>query len=232
MSDADLDHLTHLVRTQRAFADSIAAVDPRAAVPTCGRWDVTDLVEHLAEIHHWAAAMARSVDATPLERGARTLTEHYVASAHELATTLTELGPEAPARTLVGPGPASFWHRRQLHETLVHLWDLRTAAGTAPDVSPEVWADTVDEVVTVMQPRQVRLGRAPAIEVAVDLTATDVGTTWRLGPPDDPAAATVRAPAESLALLVWRRITPAHTALTCTGDLDRLHHVLGSALTP
>ena len=55
----------------------------------------------------------------------------------------------------------SFWHRRQLHETLIHLWDLRTAGGLDLVVEPMLWADTVDEALTVMHPRQVRLGGRP-----------------------------------------------------------------------
>ena len=103
----------------------------------------------------------------------------------------------------------AFWHRRQLHETLIHLWDLRTAGGLDLVVGPVLWADTVDEAVTVMHPRQVRLGRASAPPVRLGLAATDLDRTWSLSAAADaPAAraATLTGPAEALALLVWRRI--------------------------
>ena len=51
----------------------------------------------------------------------------YAQCAAELRSTLESLDPSAPARTLLERGTVAFWYRRQLHETLIHLWDLRTA---------------------------------------------------------------------------------------------------------
>jgi uncharacterized protein (TIGR03083 family) len=232
MTDADLDHLAQLRLVQRAFTDAVEAVHPGTAVPSCGRWDVTDLVEHLAGIHHWAASMARGADETPLDRAGAPLAEHYVRCAEEVATTLDELGPDAPCGTLDGPGTAAFWRRRQLHETLVHLWDLRTAGGLPVEAPPELWADTVDEVVHVMQPRQVRLGRMAALDVAVDLTALDVGRTWRLGPEDAVAHAAVTGTAAALALLLWRRRAAEGPSLAVRGDTAALDRTLTEALVP
>lgn len=232
MTDADLDHLALLELVQRDFLDMIDLVPADTPVPTCGTWTVTDLVDHLAEIHHWAAAMARDEDDVPIERAGSPLAEHYARCAHEVTTTLADLGPDAPGRTLDGPGPASFWRRRQLHETLVHLWDLRSAAGLPLDAAPRVWADTVDEVLHVMQPRQVRLGRMPALDVAVDLDALDAGRTWRLGPADAPPRVAVAGSAQALALLLWRRRGHGGPHVAVAGDARALDAVLEHALTP
>jgi uncharacterized protein (TIGR03083 family) len=232
MTDADLDHLALLELVQRELHGTIDLVPADAPVPSCGRWTVTELVDHLAGIHHWAAAMARGEDEEPLERGTVPLAEHYARCAHEVTATLAALGPDAPGRTLEGPGPASFWRRRQLHETLVHLWDLRTAGGLGVDAAPEVWADTVDEVVHVMQPRQVRLQRMPALDVPVDLTALDAGRTWRLGPGGVAPRVAVAGSAESLALLLWGRRTPGGPHLAVAGDGAALDGVLAQPLVP
>ncbi|GEA89293.1 maleylpyruvate isomerase family mycothiol-dependent enzyme [Cellulomonas cellasea] len=232
MTDADLDHLALLGLAQRDFLAAIDLVPADAPVPACGAWTVADLVDHLAEIHRWAAAMARGEDEVPLERGRAPLAEHYSRCAQELAATLRDLGPDAPCETLEGAGRASFWRRRQLHETLVHLWDLRTAAGLPVDAAPEVWADTVDEVVHVMQPRQVRLGRMPALDVALDLTALDAGRTWRLGTGRDAPHAAVAGSAASLALLLWGRRTPGGPHLAVAGDAAALDRALAQALVP
>lgn len=232
MTDADLDHLALLELTQRELLDTIDLVPADAPVPSCGRWTVTDLVEHVAEIHRWAAAMARGEDDVPLVRGSVPLAEHYARCAREVTTTLAALGPDAPGRTLEGTGPASFWRRRQLHETLVHLWDLRTAGGHGVEAAPEVWADTVDEVVHVMQPRQVRLHRMPPLEVAVDLTALDAGREWRLGPAGVAPRAAVAGSAASLALLLWGRRTPGGPHLAVAGDAAALDGVLAQPLVP
>lgn len=240
-----VDHLAELARAQRAFADGVASSDPEARVPWCGSWRVHDLIEHLARIHHWAAAQARSVAEVPLERETADLTERYLGCAAELLETLRVLDPDQPCLALIPDGTVAFWHRRQLHETLVHLWDLRAAAaldqrgddswsaldGVTPlgsDWVPggELWADTVAEVVEVMQPRQVRLGRSPELPVRLRLVGKDQDRTWTLGhAPDAVAEVTVAGPVWKLALLLWRRIGGDEPGLEILGeraDLDRL----------
>ncbi|MFC4614300.1 maleylpyruvate isomerase family mycothiol-dependent enzyme [Cellulomonas algicola] len=228
---ASLDHLRLLGALQDEFLTTIPQVDPTTRVPWCGRWRVRDLVVHLARIHHWAACQASRRRETPLGRGPFDLVDLYATCAAELRETLTALGPDATASTLVGPGPASFWHRRQLHETLVHLWDLRTAGGLPLDVDAEVWADTVDEVVTVMQPRQEALGRMEPLPAPVALVATDAGRTWLLGGDGEPAV-TVTAGAQDLALLGWGRRSPDDDGLLVDGDRAALDDALGRRLTP
>lgn len=240
-SGGPLDHLRLLALRQDDFLTTIGRVDPRTPVPWCGRWRVRDLVVHVARIHHWAAAQARRERETPLGRGPFDLEELYGRCAQELRDTLAALPADAPAWTLDGPGPAVFWHRRQLHETVVHLWDLRTAGGLPLDVEPVVWADTVDEVVTVMQPRQVRLGRMAPLSTRVRLVAHDAAGTegatrrWALTHDDGVADAPdveVAGPAEAVALLLWGRATPDDRRLTVTGDRDALDAVLAQPLTP
>ncbi|PVU83247.1 hypothetical protein DDP54_09865 [Cellulomonas sp. WB94] len=231
--DARLDHLADLVVVQDMFLATIGDVDPATPVPWCGDWRVRDLVEHLARVHHWAAAKARSTREKPLGQGPFVLEDLYRACATELRDTLVELGPDAIGSTLLGRGPASFWRRRQLHETLVHLWDLRTAGGLGLDVRPEVWADTVDEVVTVMQPRQVSRGRMPRLPSAIELTASDADRTWRLDTADDgPAVVHVRAPASVLALILWRRRSPDDGGVEIVGDDAVLRAALAEPITP
>lgn len=233
MGTEPLEHLTLLARMQDEFAATVPAVDPTIRVPWCGRWRVRNLVEHLGRIHHWAAGQAARQQETPLGRGPFDLPVFYRTHADELLSTLRRLGPDARSWTLVGDGPAVFWHRRQLHETLVHLWDLRTAAGLPLDAPAPIWSDTVDEVVTVMQPRQVRLGRMPELAVHLDLHSTDDDRTWRLGPARGAdGALRVRAPSADLALMLWGRRGAADDALEVEGDRDVLGSVLEQRLTP
>lgn len=224
------DYLPLLADLQASFHRAIGGVDPAAPVAACPGWTVTELVEHVAEVHHWAAAQARREDEQPLERDGD-LAAHYEQRAAELRATLAEVDPDATAHTLNGEGPASFWHRRQVHETLIHLHDLRTAAGDeVDDVDPDVWADAVDEAVTVMYPRQVRLGRTPPVPHAVSLVATDEGHTWQLG--DGEPVAVVAGPARALALLLWRRRELGDPELSVMGDRGALDAALAGRLTP
>lgn len=228
---AELDHLALLADLQAQFLATIPTVDPETRVPWCGRWRVKDLVVHVARIHHWAAGQARREQETPLGRGPFVLEDLYRDCAAELLDTLAELGPDAASWTLVGNGPASFWRRRQVHETLVHLWDLRTATGLDLTVDPSVWADTVDEVVTVMQPRQERMGRMEPLPAPVALHAADAGRTWLLGASSagrEPAVH-VRGTSRDLALLVWGR---PHDGLLVDGDQATLDDALSRRLTP
>ena len=227
------DLLAVLGGLQDEFLATIPLVDPATRVPWCGRWRVKDLVVHLARIHHWAAGQARRRQEIPLGRGPFALEDLYATCAAELRDTLVELGPDAPAWTLVGNGPASFWHRRQTHETLVHLWDLRAAGGLDLVVDPSLWADTVDEVVTVMQPRQERMGRMEALPAPVALVAGDADRAWLLGATTtlEPAV-TVSGPADALALLLWGRTEPDDGRLSLSGDAAALRDALGRRLTP
>ncbi|GEL96195.1 maleylpyruvate isomerase family mycothiol-dependent enzyme [Cellulomonas composti] len=239
-----LDHLAALTSTQATFLSSIGEVDPVTPIPWCGRWRVRHLVEHLGRVHHWAAAQAAKQHETPLGRGPFVLDEFYATYAAEVRDALARLG-DREAWTLVGTGPASWWRRRQLHETLVHLWDLRASSGLDVVAAPEVWSDTVDEVVTVMQPRQVALGRMEPLPFTVALRASDTDRTWVLGTAsgaaaddaddavaDDEPLVAVTGPARELALLLWGRLTPDADELRITGEQDALDRALAEHLTP
>ncbi|NOV99007.1 maleylpyruvate isomerase N-terminal domain-containing protein [Isoptericola halotolerans] len=247
----DLDHLTVLAGLQDAFQAGIDGADPNAPVPACRRWRVRNLVTHLGRIHHWAAGQARRRQETPLGRGPFDLAPFYATQAAEIRDTLAALGPDASSWTLLGNGPASFWRRRQAHETLVHLHDLRAArlgsgaavADTAPlDVPADVWADAVDEVVRLFAPRQVRLGRAAPLRAAVGLEAFDVGWSWVLGTADgvdrqhdapaDSPDVVLRATARDLALVLWGRLAPDEVDAQITGDRGALDDALAGRIVP
>ncbi|MGW0181451.1 maleylpyruvate isomerase family mycothiol-dependent enzyme [Nocardia sp. NPDC003345] len=243
---ASLDFPLLLADFQGEFLASIPDADPAAPVPCCGDWTVRDLVEHLAFVHHWAAASARARKAEPLGDGPFDLITHYRACATELRETLAELDPAATARILaypkpMGEGPVSFWQRRQVHETLVHAHDLRAAIAGRGALGlvravPGVWADTVEEVLAVFYPRQVGTGRMAPLRAALALAATDIddGPEWVLGEPGSGGAVAVRVsgPAEGLALLLWGRSTAAAAGLTVTGDADALDEILAQPIVP
>jgi uncharacterized protein (TIGR03083 family) len=202
-------------------------VPPDAQVASCGEWTVRDLVHHLAEIHVWAAGRARGA-ALGLTTSSD-LRAHYVQAAAVLSDVLDNLDPEASCWTLLDDdvpadvprvGTVRFWHRRQANETLVHLWDLRAAGGAGLDVTEAEWLDCLDEVVGVMHPRQVRLGRIGRPRVGVAF-AVDGGPLLELaGAIHGADRVVVRGTAPDLALLAWGRLDPA--VLEVDGDREAL----------
>lgn len=241
-----MDRLAVLAGLQSSFLETLARADPTTPVPWLGHWRVESLAVHLARIHHWAAAQARRRQEEPLGRGPFDLPVLYESCARELRETLAELDPGARAWTLLDDGvpraeqtgTVAFWHRRQLLETLVHLWDLRTAIGEQLDIDDEAWLDCLDEVVTVMHPRQVRLGRVapPAARVVFAPIGADA-VLELTGAAADAPTAVVRGPARSLALLAWGRGVPeddrlAGSGVEVEGDRTLAEATVRAGITP
>lgn len=235
-----LGYLETLYDYQDEFLAAISETDPTTPVPWCGSWTVEDLVIHLAGVHRWAAGQARREAVAPLGTGPFDLAALYARCADELRGTLAELDADAPAWTLGDDGlpeaersgTVGFWHRRQMLETLVHAWDLRVAGGRDFDPGPEAWLDCLDEVVTVLHPRQVRLGRIEPPTTRIRFDPDEGSSLLLLGVPDGAVEVTIGGPARSLALLAWGRTGAADPALAVVGDLDALEALLAAGLTP
>ena len=239
-------HLALLAEHQRQFLDTVRRADPAAPVPWLSPWTVEKLVVHLARVHHWAAGQARRRQETPLGRGPFDLPQLYAECAAELREALAELDPDARAWALVDDGvpkaeqtgTVRFWHRRQLHETLVHLWDLRAAIGEDVDADEAVWLDCLDEVVTVMHPRQLRLERVapPAARIVFAPEGADASPALG-GAAEGAPVVTITGPARSLALLAWGRGVPEDDRLAADGvevlgDRALAESVVRAGLTP
>jgi uncharacterized protein (TIGR03083 family) len=112
-------------------------------------------------------------------------------------------------------------------ETVVHRWDAERAVGEPQPIDPSLAADGVAEVVDLMMPRQVKLGRIPPLPTTVLLRATDSADDWVLG--DGEPTAEVAAAAETLLLLLWHRVDPADPRVRITGEAAG---VLSLALAP
>ena len=207
--------LIALAAEQDAFAALASVAHPGAPAPACGSWTVRDLVVHLAAVHRWATATAGRgahdpvPDDEPYQRAVSQ--DDHPAAATGLRVALADAARPCP--TPDEPGTAAWWVRRQLHETFAHRLDLAAALDEPATADPAVAVDRVAEVLETVQPRQVRLGRTAPPAAGVRLRTP--GRVWRLGP--DPVAE-VTGSATSLALLLWRRISPGDPTLTVEGD--------------
>ena len=226
-------YLNHLGRACDAFAACLETGDLDAPVPACPGWTLTDLAHHLGGVHRWARTAVVEGRSGQKTFDAPTDREALVASFRDGATalvhTLRATDPAAPCWTIgADPHVAGFWFRRQAHETVLHARD----AGTTDPLDPALALDGVDEVVTVMFPRQVRLGRTGPLPAALGLTATEGGHWVLAGDGGAGPAVTVSGPAEAVFLLLWHRIVLDDPRLTVSGSRAVADAVLAAALTP
>lgn len=227
-------HLTVLRESGTLLADA-AEGRPHAHVPTCPEWNVSDLVWHVGETHHFWRAIAsgeiRDPDdgyAQPERPDDEKLLHWYREGLAETLTALTALDPEEPRWTWSPQKNGAFIHRRMAQETAVHAWDMLNAIGGPAPLPSDVASDGVDEFLTFF------LGLAEMLDLprepvgptgAVLLTATDVdrswsvdhtGQHWRVSHAVTRASTTVEGTASDLLLTLWGRAEP--DALRITGD--------------
>ncbi|GLY15792.1 hypothetical protein Kisp01_28070 [Kineosporia sp. NBRC 101677] len=163
--------------------------------------------------------------------------EWYRDSARLLVETLRATPVDAPAWHFgAKPRVAGWWRRRQAHEVTIHLHDAQSAVGKVLAIDAALAADGVAEVRSVFFPRQVRLGRIPALEHAMALVVGETGERFVFAgdglSPDAEVEATVAGPAEALYLLIWGRISVDDPRLQVSGDGAAARAVLAAGLVP
>lgn len=247
-----LDLVAAFARAASEVAETVPSCDMAAGVPACPGWTSYDLVVHLGNVHAWAATVVETrrraplLDDHPPSRRPRAVAEWYAGKAEDLLAVLKEARPDQECWTFAaGRQDQGFWLRRQAHETLVHLVDLHQTIGRTTDVPADQAADGVAEVLEVFLPRMHARGRPADLAAPLLLHATDTGDTWLLTPTDGPPQVRhvtdtdlvddgtdlVRAPAATLMLLLWRRVSPEDADVDLDGDRERLLRFLRSPLT-
>jgi len=243
-----MDYLAHLQQELAAFEACLGG-DLSAPVEHCGDWTLYDLASHLGGGNLWAAAAVTEqrgdYEAAPAPRDPSAVAEWFNGTGGVLLAAL-DTDPAASAWTIAPPPTVGFWQRRRAQEALIHRWDAEHALGTAGPLDPALADDGIAEVIDIIAPRQVRLGRTAAPAHAVGLHATDTGSRRILGPgdpvatvsgsgrtlrPDDPVA-TASGTATDLLLLLWGRLDAGDPAITWDGDGELARSVLAAALVP
>lgn len=171
------------------FASAVNESSMRRPVPWCPGWSVFDLVSHLGNIHAWAATILETGEEAfeqqdkPATHRAKTSSAWYAAKAEDLYRVMRNSDPDAPCWNFVfGTGTALFWHRRQVHETMMHLVDIDASEGRTTDISPAVAADGIAEVLTVFLPRMHVRGLQTTLTAPMSLVANDIDRVWTLTP--------------------------------------------------
>lgn len=208
------------------FARTVAQGDLDAEVAACPGWTLSGLVEHLGQIHRWAAFCARHGRAPDRDEAAALETfdvdraaDWYRECLAELLGVLVDLDPEAATwHPFPGPRVAAFWPRRQAHETAMHRWDAQHAIGMPDPIDPDLAADAVDEYVEVVVPRRLARDGLDVPAGTLHLHCTDAAGEWlvwgehgqyRMVRDHARGDAVLRGPAEAILLACWGRADTA-----------------------
>jgi uncharacterized protein (TIGR03083 family) len=234
-------YLAALRRDCEVFAELLGSQRWGSEVPGCPDWSVGDLTRHLSGVHRWAHGVlvtGQSGDEPEGPADSPELTIWFTEGAQQLCDQLARTDPQAPIWTF-GPKPrvAQFWFRRQALETFVHLWDLQQAMSLPLSVDTELALDGVDEVVSMMFPRQVRLDRTDPLGASMRILVSDQPEASYLltgdgTDADDRAEAdvTVRGSAADLLLVLWGRMPV--DKLDVEGDVVVAERIVAAAITP
>lgn len=235
-----IDHRAALETVTAAFGEALERGPVNRRPATFQDWTLGQLAAHLGGVHRWAARIVETGewferDNEPAITVAPT--EWYETSRSRLVDALRRTDPEQACWTHdARDRTVRYWHRRQLHEALVHLWDARSAADPAAapldDIAAAVCADGIDEVLSVFPRRAPKdTARLPG---PVALHAVDADREWTVRPDwslgqgvDEDAVAALRGPAGALLLHVWRRPVGLD-AIEVSGDADAVQ-VFGAA---
>jgi uncharacterized protein (TIGR03083 family) len=229
------------------LADIATAHDPDLPVPTCPDWTLRQLAAHVGRVHRWAAEIVTTraaeripFDSVPDGRYPATAPDRadWINAGASRVIAAVIAANDEPVWAFGRQAPASFWARRQAHETAMHRVDAELTVGRTGVLDARFAADGIDEWLGIVTSPRYR-GRDGLIG------ALPVGATLHLraaigGLPDEDTAAEwvirgtgnglvlergpgrgdvrVSGPADRLLLALVRRTRADDAALAVTGD--------------
>ncbi|MGD0983767.1 MAG: maleylpyruvate isomerase family mycothiol-dependent enzyme [Acidimicrobiales bacterium] len=233
-----MDHLEHcdlLAGEVERFAVLVEAASPSMSVPSCPGWTVNDVAFHLGTVHRWAEHLVCVRAPSRIPSSEMGLDEGPVdgkwirQGGAALLRTLRSSDPADPMWAWGSDQHVRFWSRRQLHETLVHRFDLELARGDHPSAAADVAADTIDEFLANLAAAEYFSPKVASLRgqgESILFRATDTGHAWtvelhpdrfevRIG--EQPATASLSGEAVTMSLVLYRRVSLADTDLDVEG---------------
>ena len=243
-----IDHtrLLELFDDERARLAEVAAGHLDRPVPTCGEWDVAQLVAHTARVAAFVEATraAGAVDApvrVPAPDADDGVIEALRVAGDEVGSGLRSAGADDPVWSWTDDRTAGFWRRRLAFEFTIHRVDAELAVGLEPTpIDAALAADGIDEWMTTYA---IVDGRGPEAAIdgdaSVHLHCTDTDGEWMLRWTDGQVSLTrehgkgdvaARGAAWNLLLACYGRLDPtSDDAITVFGDAELLATTIGGA---
>jgi uncharacterized protein (TIGR03083 family) len=236
-----MDHLEHcdlLEGEIERFAVLVEGSSPSLPVPSCPGWTVDDLTLHLGTVHRWAEHLVRVRAPTRIPSSEVAPDEGPVngewirRGGVALMKTLRAADPVASMWAWGSDQHVRFWSRRQLHETLVHRFDLELSEGERPAAPAHLAADTIDEFLDNLAAAEYfspAVARLRGNGESILFRATDTGNAWRVALDPDrfdvrtgesSTTASLSGPAVTLSLVLYRRLPLASSDLDVQGRHD------------
>ncbi|MEI7546990.1 MAG: maleylpyruvate isomerase family mycothiol-dependent enzyme, partial [Actinomycetota bacterium] len=182
------DLLAHLARDGQSFADSCVSAGFDTPVVSCPDWTVSDLMWHLAEVHHFWRTIVGEQRTTwegyeqPVRPAGADLPEFYRKGLEATVTILAAAHPQQANWTWSHQRDAGFVMRRMAHETAMHLWDSQLAAGREHAIEPTLASDGIDEFLDHFLGGDA--GLTDRVGGSVHMHCTDVPGEWTVRPID------------------------------------------------
>ncbi|MEM9521522.1 MAG: maleylpyruvate isomerase family mycothiol-dependent enzyme [Actinomycetota bacterium] len=212
-----------VVRDEGHRLIDLCEASPNQTVAACPGWSATELAVHTASVHrrvaHWCATRADRPDRWPDDTPADAEAPWgWCRDAVELvAGALEGIEPDEPVWSWTDRQNGGFYHRRMVHETVLHRWDAQSLHGPPPPLDAAISADGIDELMSVgMRFR----GDGSAIDYpsgSISFLTLDTGDRWSLAAVDGVLGigrgdavitgtdATVTGDASAVLLSLWGR---------------------------
>ena len=257
MTELNAEHARRaIVEHTRRLAESAAAAGPDVAVPTTPEWTITGLVEHVGQSQHWIAEIIerRITDPTQLPTEMAVLPTDprewqawLSESGQRVASACSDDALDAPVFNPAGDGRTGtrFWMCSVLNEVVVHGFDAAKAAGRQADIDTDIAVALIENHLAMLTSPTWAMQRSESADairgtgqtlqwLAID-TADDAGAWFVERRPDGaiwqrgtrPADVTVTGPAQSLLLILTRRLPLTDREainVSVDGDTDLAQH--------
>jgi len=172
-----------------ALAAAATAAGLDAPVPSCPGWTAETLVRHTGSVLRYVGKVVEAggpvnAKALPPAPAGALVVQWFEEMAAGTVAVLAARAPDDELWNWAGQPPvAAFWQRRMAHELAMHAADAALTAGQQPEIEPELAADGIDELLTVLLPVKVYAGGTDLAGLgSLHVHCTDTDGEWLVAP--------------------------------------------------